>query len=152
MVFAQPLSLCLLVLNSTGETFSYLYFTTFYRVILHKGSISSPEIPLRLSTKQVLEFGIHGWFSIDMILSFEYFRGKYQKLGFLFLRCKNPQMFQFKMQRTFSWKLQCIDYICELNIRVQNLEQLFWVVLFHQFYLNFMYLSLKRFLTEVELF
>lgn len=76
MVFAQPLSLCLLVLNSTGETFSYLYFTTLYRVILQKGAINSPEIPLRLSTKQVLEFGIHGWFSVDMILSFDSFRGK----------------------------------------------------------------------------
>lgn len=76
MVFAQFLSLCLLILNSTGETFSYLYFT-FHRVILQKkGAINSPEIPLRLSTKQVLEFGIHGWFSIDMILSFDSFTRK----------------------------------------------------------------------------
>lgn len=76
MVFAQSLSLCPLILNSTGETFSYLYLKTFYRVILRKGAIISPEIPLRISTKQVLEFGIHGWFSTDMILSFDSFRGK----------------------------------------------------------------------------
>lgn len=76
MVFAQSLSLCLLVLNSTGATFSYLYFTTFYKVILQKGAINLPEIPLGLSTMQVLEFGIHGWFSIDMTLSPESFRGK----------------------------------------------------------------------------
>lgn len=51
----------------------------FYNILqghsTKKGAINSPEIPLRLSTKQVLEFGIHGWFSID-ILSFDSFEGK----------------------------------------------------------------------------